>query len=93
MSTYSLTISTPEGNVFKGDVTRLIVRGVEGDLAVMAGHVPFSTVVKEGNYSVAFDDGKVVEGHIGGGLLNVGADGTTLLAGSIDWTEKSSEKS
>ena len=59
----------------------------------MAGHVPFSTVVKKGNYSIAFEDGHTTEGHIGGGLLNVGTDGTTLLAGSIDWSEKSSEKS
>ncbi len=85
MSSYCLTISTPEGDVFKGNVIRLIVRGVEGDLAVMAGHVPFSTVVKEGNYSVAFEDGSSKEGHIGGGLLNVGSEETTLLAGKIDW--------
>ena len=89
MSTYSLTISTPEGNVFKGDVTRLIVRGVEGDLAVMAGHVPFTTVIKEGNYSLLFGDGHEIDGKIGGGILNVTSEETILLAGSIEWEEKS----
>ncbi len=93
MSTFKLKISTPEGNVFKGDAQRLIVRGVEGDLAVMAGHVPFTTVVREGVYSLTFDDGLQVNGGIGGGLLNVTAEETTLLAGSIEWKEKSSEKS
>ncbi|SEW38643.1 F-type H+-transporting ATPase subunit epsilon [Ruminococcaceae bacterium KH2T8] len=89
MSKYLLRISTPEGTIFKGDVERLIVRGVEGDLAVMAGHIPFSTVVKEGSYSILFENGDLKKGHIGGGLLNVGSEETTLLAGSIEWEEKS----
>lgn len=85
MKYYKLTVSTPEGNVFKGDVRRLIVRGVEGDLAVLAGHIPFATVVKEGKYSVEHEDGTIREGKIGGGLLNVSSEETTLLAGYIEW--------
>ena len=45
MKTFPLTISSPDGDLFRGDVEMLIVRGTEGDLAVMAGHVPFVTAV------------------------------------------------
>ena len=91
MRTYKLTVSTPEGNIFEGDVRRLIVRGLEGDLAVMAGHIPFATVIKPGVYSVEHEDGTLRKGNIGGGILNVSSEGTTLLAGSIEW-DKSDKK-
>ena len=85
MRYYKLTVSTPDGNIYEGEVRRLIVRGLEGDLAVMAGHIPFATVIKPGRYSIEHEDGSIREGEIGGGLLNVSSEGTTLLAGSIEW--------
>ena len=36
MNTYKLTIATPDGNRFQGEVMGLFVRGAEGDLAVCA---------------------------------------------------------
>lgn len=37
MKNYHLRITTPAGNIFDGDAVRLSVRGVMGDLAIMAG--------------------------------------------------------
>ena len=47
MNTFGLTISSPDGNIFQGEAVKLSVRGIEGDLAVMAGHIPFITAVKD----------------------------------------------
>ena len=41
MKSFRLTISSPDGNCFDGDAVFLSLRGSEGDLAVMAGHIPF----------------------------------------------------
>ena len=79
MNTFQLTVSSPDGNAFKGEVARLSVRGLEGDLAVMAGHIPFLTVVKPGEIHITEPDGTVLRGQTGGGLLTVGQDGTVLL--------------
>ncbi|MBR2480962.1 MAG: hypothetical protein IKB56_06650 [Clostridia bacterium] len=46
MRTYLLKISSPEGDIFSENVVMLSVRGTEGDLAIMAGHIPFVTYVK-----------------------------------------------
>ena len=46
MNTFQLNISSPDGKIFEGAVARITVRGAEGDLAVMAGHVPFITSVR-----------------------------------------------
>ena len=49
MNTFQLNISSPDGKIFEGAVARITVRGAEGDLAVMAGHVPFMTSVRPGD--------------------------------------------
>ena len=52
MKTFPLTIASPDGNLFDQPVVRLILRGTEGDLAVMAGHIPFITAVRPGDCRV-----------------------------------------
>ena len=51
MSTFSLIISSPDGDLYRGEAEKLILRGTEGELAVMAGHVPFVTAVKKAGVS------------------------------------------
>ena len=46
MSTFPLKITSPEGDLFCGDAVMLSVRSTEGDLAIMAGHIPFVCSVK-----------------------------------------------
>ena len=88
MKNYHLIISTPEGNVFDGDAAMLCVRGSEGDLAVLAGHIPFITAVKECEGSVVFADNSEKRAKIGGGILTVNKDVTTLLSSSFEFTEQ-----
>ena len=85
MSTFRLTVAAPDGNRFCGEAAALFVRGTEGDLAVLAGHVPFITAVKPGAVTIEDPDGDQRRAHVDGGLLTVAADGVTLLAGSFEW--------
>ena len=80
MNTFRLKISTPDGDIFDAQAYKLDVRGIEGELAVMAGHVPFMTAIKPGKCRILFDDGTEREASQDGGLLHVGADAVTLLA-------------
>ncbi len=79
MSGFSLKISTPEGLRFDGEAERVVVRGALGDLAVLAGHVPMMTTVREGTCRVVTPDGAVREGKTGGGILTVGKDRVIVL--------------
>ena len=56
MNTFKLIVSSPDGNIFEGDVIKFDVRGVEGDIGIMAGHIPFVTSIVDGECSVWFDD-------------------------------------
>lgn len=85
MNTFRLTISSPDGNLFKGEVVKLTLRGIEGDLAIMAKHIPFITTVKPCDCNIELDDGTVKTGYTQGGLLTVSDDSAVLLSGSFHW--------
>lgn len=85
MSTYKLIISTPDGSVFDDKAEILIVRGTEGELAVMAGHIPFITAVKPGECKIVMPDDSEKTAQIGGGILTVQNDKTTLLCSDFKW--------
>ena len=85
MKTFPLIISSPDGDLFRGDAEMLILRGTEGDLAVMAGHIPFVTAVVPGACVVVTGEGERKEGRIEEGLLTVDADRVTVLTSALAW--------
>ena len=57
MSQFHLQIITPDGVQFDGQTQQLSVRGTEGELAILAGHLPLVTALAEGECRVYTDDG------------------------------------
>ena len=88
MKTFPLIISSPDGDLYRGETDRLILRGTEGDLAVMAGHVPFVTAVRKGRCVVEDAAGTRRTGLIEAGLLTVDPEKTTLLTTGLHWKEE-----
>lgn len=87
MNTFKLIVSTPDGNKFEGDVVKFDVRGVLGELAVMANHIPFVTTVVSAPCKIELDDGTVKNATSDGGLLTVGKENTTFFSGSFEFVE------
>jgi F-type H+-transporting ATPase subunit epsilon len=87
MNAFHLTVSSPNGNLFDKEAVFLSLRGMEGELAIMAGHVPFVTVVKPCDCKIELDDGTELIGHTEGGVLSVASGNVTLLSGSFAWKE------
>lgn len=85
MNTYRLIISTPDGSVFDDNAEVLVVRGTEGELAVMSGHIPFITAVKPGECKIVLSETEEKIAAIGGGILTVQGDKTTLLCSDFKW--------
>lgn len=87
MKSFRLTVSSPDGNKFDGDVVKLDVRGTEGELAIMAGHIPFVTSVIAGPVLIHFEDGDDRRAYSEGGLLTVSNERTILLSGTFKFDE------
>ncbi len=86
MKSFKLVISSPDGDAYRGDCWKLVLRGLEGDLAILADHIPFITSVKPGECRIHTEEA-VRTAQIAGGLLTVSAKEVTLLAGSIRWQD------
>ena len=87
MSAFDLKIASPDGSVFEGKTVMLSVRGADGDLAVLAGHIPFITTVQPCDCKLLLDDGNEKKGHTDGGLLSVSENKAVLLSSSFKWSK------
>ena len=83
MKTFHLTVSTPHGNAFQGEAGMLSLRGSEGDLAILPGHIPFSTAVKAGRVKIVTGEEEEMLFETDGGFLTASGDRATLLSGSF----------
>ncbi len=88
MKTFKFVVTTPDGNLFESDIVSVSLRGVEGDLAIMANHTPFVTSVKPCKCRVELEDGSIKLLDIKRGLLSVTSFDVTLMSGSAKWAEE-----
>ena len=86
MAQFHLQIITPDGVRFDGETTQLSVRGSEGDLAIMAGHLPLVTTLVSGECRVYTGDG-IKKGECSGGMLSCSKQITRLFSTDFHWKE------
>jgi F-type H+-transporting ATPase subunit epsilon len=87
MADYPLTVVTPEGVVYEGPVTEIILRGSEGELGVLAHHIPLVTAVLPCVLHIIEQDGSTRRFALGGGFLEVGREETVVLADTAERPE------
>jgi F-type H+-transporting ATPase subunit epsilon len=85
MKEFKIVISTPDGNLYEGNIVKISLRASEGDLAIMANHTPLVTSVKPCECRMELDDGSRKALKVERGLLSVSADVVTLMSGSAKW--------
>lgn len=89
MKPFHLQIAAPDGMRFDGDAVQISVRGVEGDLAVLAGHIPFVTALKAGECRVYTGENgeNIRRARLSGGMLTVSAEAVRVLSADFTWEE------
>ncbi|WP_454193510.1 F0F1 ATP synthase subunit epsilon [Paenibacillus sp. Marseille-Q7038] len=83
MSTFLLEIVTPERLIFSEQVNSLVVRGLEGELGILPGHVPFVTPLQIAPVSIKAD-GKELKIAVAGGFVEVRKEKVVILAESAE---------
>ncbi len=85
MKTFRFVVSTPDGNLYDGDIVKIFLRGAEGDLAVLARHTPFVALVKPCRCNMELEDGTEKLFEVERGLLSVSSESVILMSGSAKW--------
>ena len=83
-----MSLVTPEGPAFEGDVEMLIVPGADGEIGVLARHAPLVAMLRAGSTRVHLGDGEVREYATGPGFFQVLEDRAIAL---VDDAVKASE--
>ena len=87
MSTFHLKISTPDGLAFDGDVERLRVRMIDGDVCLLAQHTNYVSAVGAGEAAIVLADGQKRKAACIGGMLAMIDNEASLIATTFEWAD------
>jgi F-type H+-transporting ATPase subunit epsilon len=77
--TFDLSLVTPEGPVFEGEVEMIVVPGAAGEIGVLARHAPLVAMLRAGSTRVYLSETEVREFATGSGFFKVGQDRALAL--------------
>ena len=87
MTLFPLTVSTPDGMEFHGEVERIKCRSITGDLAILANHCNYCTALGMGAAYLQLEDGTRRTAACIGGMLSVMNGACHLLATTWEFKE------
>jgi F-type H+-transporting ATPase subunit epsilon len=78
-----LTIVTPSGPAYRGDVDSVVLPGTEGDFGVLPGHERFLTALRTGELQIK-TGGQTIYAASGGGFADVSSNQVNVLVDSCE---------
>ena len=86
MTPFFLTIVTPDGLKFEGQVEELVVRTTTGDIGIRARHANLVAALGMGRASI-IQDGKKRYGACIGGMVSIVDGQVKLVPTTFEWAE------
>ena len=83
MTEFSLAILSPDREWFVGPVISVVAPGADGELGVLANHIPMVAGLKMGVATVRLANEKILYFAVDGGVLGVQKKGVRLLTGRV----------
>ena len=84
---FKLSVITPTGQVFEGDVNSVAAPGLEGGFEVYGGHAPMVAALKPGKFRIRATAG-VSTLAVSDGILEVSVDHNVLVLADSAVPEK-----
>ncbi|WKY47951.1 ATP synthase F1 subunit epsilon [Eubacteriaceae bacterium ES3] len=82
--TFRLKIISPTGIFLDEDVERMVIRGTEGEFAILPDHTPLTTTVAVGTF-ILLNGKEKRTGTLLGGLATVNPKETIVLTDAAEW--------
>lgn len=85
--TFNLQIISPTRIFFDGDATMVEMKTTEGEIGVLAGHIPLTAILEPGALKIHQEGGtKVAALH--DGFVEIQKTKVTILAESCEWPDE-----
>lgn len=86
-STFDVEIVTPDKKFFEGTAEMVIVRTIEGDVAVLKNHENYVAPLDIGIVKIKID-GVFKEATIASGFIQIDKQKTTIITDAAEWPEE-----
>ncbi len=87
MATYHLQVVSLDGSEFDGEVQKILLRTIDGDVEILARHTDYCTAIGMGTAKVTMADGKERKAACIGGMLSVMNGEVRVLPTTWEWAE------
>jgi ATP synthase, F1 epsilon subunit (delta in mitochondria) len=87
MKKFLLEILTPEKTFYKDEVDSLVIETSEGQMGILAGHVPMAIGLQPAVVKIRNGD-KVLYAANGEGFVEIRPDETVVLCQTMEWPEE-----
>lgn len=84
---FKVKVISPDRIFFEGEADLLELKTSEGDIGILAGHIPLTAVIAPGIMRIT-KDGEVKEASLLEGFVEILQDRVTVLAESCEWPEE-----
>ncbi len=88
MSTYHLEVVSMDGLDFDGEVQKLLLRTIDGDVEILARHTDYCTAIGMGTARVTMADGTERKAACIGGMLSVLKGEVKVFPTTWEWSEE-----
>ena len=86
-TTYHLQVVSLDGLEYEGEVQKILLRTIEGDVEILARHTNYCTAIGMGTAKVTMEDGKERKAACIGGMLSVMNGEVRVLPTTWEWSE------
>ncbi len=88
MAVFQLQIVTMDGLIYDGEVERIMLRTVHGDVAILAKHIDYCTAIGMGTASVLLPDGTERTAACIGGMLTMMNNLCRVIPTTWEWSDE-----
>ena len=88
MATFTLSIVTPEREIFSDQVESVSAPGLAGSFGVLANHAPIVAALEAGLVKIRDAQGRDLRLFVGGGFFQMSNNSAQLLADSAEFSSE-----
>ena len=88
MATFRLQVVSMDGLEYDGEVQRIKLRTIHGDLAILARHMNYVTAIGMGTATVVFEDGTERKAACIGGMLSMMNNHCRVIPTTWEWGDE-----
>ena len=88
MATFRLQVVSMDGLEYDGEVERIKLRTIHGDLAILARHMNYVTAIGMGTATVVFEDGTERKAACIGGMLSMMNNHCRVIPTTWEWGDE-----